>query len=100
MVLVEQDVEPTWEEEGLPSVANMDDSAVSNELRETDSCLPISAWPQIAERVGMRPGPWICGRGLFYLEVFQRLSLSVGGAPCRVSIAVILERIFSGKGGY
>ena len=32
MVSVEQDVRPTWEEEGLPSVANMDVSAVGKEI--------------------------------------------------------------------
>lgn len=42
-----QDVEPTWEGEGLPSAANTYVSALSNEfLRETDSCLPTSAWLQ------------------------------------------------------
>lgn len=90
MVLVEQDVEPTWEGGGLPSAANMYVSAVSNEfLRETDACLPTSAWLQK-----------VCGRspGRGFGE--QGFSLSVGAVPCRVSIAVFLEIIFSGKGGF
>lgn len=29
---VEQDVDPTWEEEDFPSIPNMDISAVSNDL--------------------------------------------------------------------
>lgn len=51
VVSVEQDVRPTWEEEGLPSVANMDVSAVGKELLSKSRLLPPLKRPAV-EGVG------------------------------------------------
>lgn len=97
MVLGEQDTEPTWEGEGLPSAANMYVSALSNEfLKETDSCLPTSTWLQKVCRCSPS-----CGLGEQEFSLWRSLGSSISHRwGRRVSIAVFLEMILSGKGGF
>lgn len=82
VLLVKQDTEPTWEEEGLPSVANMDVSAVRNDSQaRRASCLHTGARCRLEGA-----GPWICWSWLVS-RVLRHLCLSLyTGRTLKVSI--------------